>query len=94
MSAPRMLASPTTDRYPTIYRYSTVLFATPTWMEGVGRLLDFGDTLTTYNVAATPEQTDAIAMWADWAAVGQDIRNACTASLTSGWLLARMGEKG
>jgi hypothetical protein len=53
--------------------YSTFLFATPTWTEGVGRLLDFGDTLTQYNESATAEQADYRALEMDWRAVGADI---------------------
>jgi hypothetical protein len=56
--------------------YSTFLFATPTWSEGVGRLLDFGDTLTQYNESATPEQADYRAFEMDWRAVGGDILGA------------------
>ena len=43
-------------------------FATPTWQEGVGRLVDFGNTLTEYNRSANP---DARAMAQDWDAVGE-----------------------
>ena len=43
-------------------------FATPTWQEGVGRLVDFGNTLTEYNRSANP---DARAMAQDWGAVGE-----------------------
>jgi hypothetical protein len=56
--------------------YSTYLFATPTWKEGVGRLLDFGDTLTQYNESATAEQADYRAFEMDWKAVGSDIQDA------------------
>jgi hypothetical protein len=57
-------------------RHSTYLFAIPGWTEGVGRLLDFGDTLTQYNESATPEQADYRAMEMDWRAVGADILDA------------------
>jgi hypothetical protein len=56
--------------------HSTFLFATPTWTEGVGRLLDFGDTLTQYNDSVTPEQADYRAIAMDWRAVGADILSA------------------
>jgi hypothetical protein len=56
--------------------YSTYLFATPTWTEGVGRLLDFGDALTQYNESATPEEADYRAFEMDWRAVGGDILDA------------------
>lgn len=55
---------------------STFLFAVPSWAEGVGRLLDFGDTLTEYNVSGSTAEADARAMRADWCAVGDDLRAA------------------
>ena len=58
---------------------STFLFGSPTWKEGVGRLVDFGDTLTEYNISPTPEAADFRALWMDWAAVGDDIRSALSA---------------
>lgn len=57
---------------------STYLFATPTWTEGVGRLLDFGDTLTQFNESDSPEQADYQALAMDWRAVGDDILGAIT----------------
>jgi hypothetical protein len=56
------------------YYLSSYLFATPTWKEGVGRLFDFGDALTEYNVRPTPDEADLFAMWLDWRAVGEDIQ--------------------
>jgi len=55
---------------------STFLFATPTWQEGVGRLVDFGDTLTEYNATSAPEDPDARATAQDWLAVGDALRYA------------------
>lgn len=54
--------------------FSTYLFATPSFSEGAGRLVDFGDTLTEYNVSISPQQADAIAMLMDFGAVGEDIK--------------------
>ena len=56
--------------------YSTFLFADPSFMEGVARLVDFGGTLQQYNVSRSPEEADALAMYADWSAVGHEIRHA------------------
>lgn len=47
-------------------RYSTFLFATPTWKEA-GRLLDFGGTYDAYNESSTP---DVVALAADWRVAG------------------------
>lgn len=52
------------------------LFARPSAIEGVGRLIDFGNTLCEYNRSLTPEQADAIALSTDWASVGDDMTEA------------------
>jgi hypothetical protein len=65
------------------YYLSSFLFATPTWKEGAGRLLDFGDSLTEYNTCRTPDEADLLAMWLDWRAVGQDLRDAMIAFTTN-----------
>ncbi len=55
---------------------ATFLFALPTWQEGAGRLVDFGDSLTEFNRTAAPEDPDARATTQDWLAVGDHIRRA------------------
>lgn len=52
------------------------LFAEPSFLEGWARLFDFGDTLREYNVALSPKMADGIAMWLDWAVVGNDLTQA------------------
>lgn len=52
---------------------STFLFARPSFSEGAGRVLDFGNTLSEYNVSATGEQADLIALWMDWEAIASDM---------------------
>jgi hypothetical protein len=52
------------------------LFALPTWQEGAGRLVDFGDSLTEYNRTSAPEDPDARATAQDWLAVGGHLRSA------------------
>jgi len=54
---------------------STFLFARPAMSEGVGRLVDFAGLLNEYNVSATGEQADELALWADWTVVGNDLRS-------------------
>lgn len=54
--------------------YSDVLFAQPSFFEGMARLLDFGNTLSEVNYSTSPKQADAAALAADWYAVGDDIR--------------------
>lgn len=56
--------------------YSNFLFADPSFLEGVGRLFDFGGTLQQYNTSRSPEEADVLAAYADWSAVGSEIRRA------------------
>jgi len=51
---------------------SGFLYAEPSAVEGWARLIDFGDTLTEWNQSMTGEQADALALYADWRAVGFD----------------------
>ena len=53
--------------------FSTFLFASPSFFEGAGRILDFGNTLSQYNRSETPEEADARAFAADWNAIGDDL---------------------
>lgn len=55
---------------------SSFLFARPSFVEGVARLLDFADTLDDYNYSPSPEAADFYAFANDWRAVGEDIRKA------------------
>ncbi len=54
-------------------KYSSILFASPSFAEGAARILDFGDTLTEYNRSPSPEEADANALRADWNAVINDL---------------------
>ncbi len=54
--------------------YTGFLYARPSFYEGMGRLLDFGNHLNQYNSSISPEQADALALYADWLAVGDDLR--------------------
>lgn len=56
-------------------KYTFSLFARPTFFEGMGRILDFGNTLTQYNVSPTPEEADANALYSDWCAIGDDLHD-------------------
>ena len=55
---------------------SGYLFATPSIWEGAGRIFDFGNTLTIYNVSRDGVEADWIAAARDWRAVGDDLRRA------------------
>jgi hypothetical protein len=52
------------------------LVASPNFLEGIARVLDFGDTLTQYNYSLTEEQADRIAVGSDWHFVGLDLKSA------------------
>jgi hypothetical protein len=56
--------------------FSTFLFARPSFVEGVARVLDLGGTLNVYNISMTERQADFWAAYADWRGVGEDIRQA------------------
>lgn len=53
---------------------SSFLFARPSFLEGAGRLVDFGGFLSEYNYSANEKEADSLALWADWTAAGNDIR--------------------
>lgn len=57
---------------------SGFLYAAPSTLEGVGRLIDFGNTLTEWNQSLSGEQADALALFADWRAVGADFYSTLT----------------
>ena len=57
-------------------QYSGILFAEPSFVGGVARMFDFGHTLAEYNRSLTEQQADALAMLADWRAIGADMRRA------------------
>jgi hypothetical protein len=53
--------------------YSNFFFTRPSYLEGVGRVIDTAGVLNQYDSVLTPEEADALAMRSDWAAVGADI---------------------
>jgi hypothetical protein len=53
--------------------YSQFLFARPSFIKGMGQVLDIGSTMNAYNRSRTPEEADRIALAADWKAIGCDI---------------------
>jgi hypothetical protein len=55
---------------------STFLFANPSYISGAAHLLDFGATYDTYNHSRTREEADAIALYADWRSVGEELLQA------------------
>lgn len=53
---------------------SDFLFARPSFLEGVGRIIDVAGSLNMYNVSRTGEEADARAIYEDWKALGSDMR--------------------
>ncbi len=51
---------------------SLFLCARPSLVEGMARLLDFGNTLSEYNSSLTPAQADFLALRRDWGLTGHD----------------------
>lgn len=49
------------------------LYARPSFLEGMARLFDFGNTLSEYNRSLTGEQADFLALRADWRAAAKDL---------------------
>jgi len=62
-------------------KYATYLFPEPSALHGVASLLDFGAKLNSYNDSITGAVADAIALYCDWSAVGQDLRDALKTQL-------------
>lgn len=52
--------------------YTFFLFARPSFLEGVSRILDLGATLDEYNRATTGSAADEIALHNDWMALAED----------------------
>ncbi len=53
---------------------SDYLFARPSLIEGVGRIVDLPNSLNTYNYARNGAEADARAIYQDWKALGHDLR--------------------
>lgn len=56
--------------------HTDFLFAMPSWLSGAARTLDLGGVFDEYNESPTPAQADAWALWHDWRAVGDLLRDA------------------
>ncbi len=51
------------------------LFAKPTFISGMGAVIDLGGTMVRFNELLTPDEADYLALANDLATVGHDIRN-------------------
>ena len=57
---------------------SDLMFARPSFIEGVARIFDFGGTLNEYNYDqfSSGAEADAAAIASDWEAIGRDMYDA------------------
>src|SRR5215211_402050 len=60
-------------KYRTGINYSYRLFAKPSFVEGMARIIDIDSTLNVYNENNTPDEADFEALYSDWKSVGDDI---------------------
>jgi hypothetical protein len=60
----------------TISPFSSFLFSTPSFLEGMSRCLDIFGVYDRYNLSETPHEADAIAIRNDWAAVCMHLNDA------------------
>jgi hypothetical protein len=59
-----------------MHKLTGFLYASPSFFEGMARLIDFGNTLQEYNTSSSPTEADFRALQSDWAVIGDDLRNA------------------
>jgi predicted methyltransferase len=59
--------------------FTDLLYARPSFLEGMARVLDIGGTLQHYSVSATGEDADARALAADVHAIGADLHHVLAA---------------
>lgn len=67
-------------------RYTDLLYARPSFLEGMARVADISGTLQVYNESPTPELSDYRALRSDWQQVGEDMQRAmtkCTADINA-----------
>ncbi len=57
-------------------KFTGFLYARPSFLEGLARIIDFGNTLQEYNISSTSELADERVIRADWSAVGDDMYKA------------------
>ena len=48
--------------------YSDFLYARPSFLEGMARVMDIGGALNEYNNFLSDEDADFVALWMDWSA--------------------------
>lgn len=56
--------------------FTSILYARPSFLEGVARIFDFCNVLQRYNIHETSEEADEHALLSDWYAIGEDMKSA------------------
>jgi hypothetical protein len=59
-----------------MFDFTNFLYARPSFIGGVSRVVDLGSTLNEYNSTFIPAIADYYAMKSDWMMVGSDIQTA------------------
>jgi hypothetical protein len=57
-------------------KFTSLLYAEPSFKSGMARTLDIGAVYDDYNYASSPEEADSLAIASDWYAVGADLLKA------------------
>jgi hypothetical protein len=68
----RPLERPETAGYHEVV-WSGFLFARPSFLSGVARLIDLFGVFDSYNFSRTPAEVDCLALASDWTIVGHDL---------------------
>ena len=66
------------------YSHASFRFAMPSFLSGMARTLDFMGILDGYQSGRSDERLDALAIYHDWSAVGDDVGAAMNAHLVQG----------
>jgi len=56
-----------------VNNYTDFLYARPSFVEGMSRVLDMSGTLNVYNESSTAAEADRRAIQSDWRAIGADM---------------------
>jgi len=72
---------------------TTFLFANPSFLHGVARALDLGNTLTQHNKSLSPEDADVTALRADVQAVGRDLHAAAARVVAADSVQRRIADR-
>lgn len=61
------------------------LFPNPSFLKGMGTVMNLRGNYYSWNQSNTPEEADARGLKCDWAIIGEDIRSAFAQLIPHGW---------